>query len=75
MEDQTKRHDELQVRDSFVVSVLISQFITAQKIIFSVKDFFIICDQIRRKLWTWSHLLKKSLIEKVIFCTVQVQIG
>ena len=37
---------------------------------FSIKDFFIKCDQIRRKLRIWSHLLKKSLIESFIFCAV-----
>ena len=30
---------------------------TAQKMKFSIKDFFSKCDQI---LWIWSHLLKKS---------------
>ena len=34
--------------------------ITAQKMKFSIKDFFSKCDQIRRKLRIWSHLLKKS---------------
>ena len=29
------------------------------------------CDQIRRKLRIWSHLLKKSLMENFIFYTVQ----
>ena len=37
--------------------------ITAQKMKFSIKDFFNKCDQIRRKLRIWSHLLKKSLME------------
>ena len=41
---------------------------TVQKLKFSVKDFFSKCDQIRRKLWIWSHLLKKSLMEDLIFC-------
>ena len=36
---------------------------------FSIKDFFSKCDQIRRKLRIWSHLLKKSLMENFIFCT------
>ena len=35
---------------------------------FSIKDFFSKCDQIRKKLQFWSHLLKKSLMENVIFC-------
>ena len=33
---------------------------TAQKMKFSTKGFFGKCDQIRRKLRIWSHLLKKS---------------
>ena len=40
------------------------------KLKFSVKDLFSKCDQIRRKLWIWSHLLKKSLMENFIFCAV-----
>ena len=39
---------------------------------FSIKDFFSKCDQIRRKLWIWSHLVKKLLLEKFIFCEVDV---
>ena len=37
---------------------------TAQKMKFSIKDFFSKYDQIR-KLRIWSHLLKKSLQNKV----------
>ena len=37
---------------------------------FSIKGFFSKCDQIRRKLPIWSHLLKKSLMENLIFCAV-----
>ena len=33
-------------------------------------SFFSKCDQIRRKLWIWSYLLKKSLTENFIFCAV-----
>ena len=43
---------------------------TGQKMKFSVKDFFSKCDQIRRKLQIWSHLLKKSLLKNFIFCAV-----
>ena len=43
---------------------------TAQKMKLSIKDFFSQCDQIRRKLRIWSHLLKKSLMENFIFCAV-----
>ena len=40
---------------------------TAQKMKFSIKDFFSKCDQIHRKLRIWSYLLKKSLMENFIF--------
>ena len=30
------------------------------------------CDQIRRNLRIWSHLLKKSLMKNFIFCAVIV---
>ena len=43
---------------------------TTQKLKFSIKDFFSKCDQIRRKLRILSHLLKKSLIENIVFCAV-----
>ena len=39
---------------------------------FSIKYFFRKCDQFRRKLRIWSHLLKKSLIENFIFCAVTI---
>ena len=44
---------------------------TAQKMKFSVKDFFGKCDQIRKKLRIWSQLLKKLLMENFIFCAVK----
>ena len=37
---------------------------------FSIKDFFSKCDQIRRKLRIWSHLLKKFLMENFISLAV-----
>ena len=46
------------------------KILTAQKMKFSIKDFFSKCDQIRRKLRIWSHWLKKSLMENFIFCVV-----
>ena len=45
-------------------------YVTAQKMKFSIKDFFSKCYQIRSFLRIWSHLLKKSLIENFIFCAV-----
>ena len=43
---------------------------TAQKMKFSVMDFFCKCDQICSFLWVWSHLLKKSLMENSISSAV-----
>ena len=43
---------------------------TAQKMKFSIKDFFSKCDQVNRKLRIWSQLLKKSLIENFVFRAV-----
>ena len=37
---------------------------------FSIKDFFSKCDKIHKKLWIWSHLLKKSLMKNFIFSAV-----
>ena len=42
-------------------------FPTAQKMKFSIKDFFSKCDQIRSLLRIRSHLMKKSLMENFIF--------
>ena len=40
------------------------------KNMFSIKDFFSKCDQIRSFLRIWSNLLKRSLMENFIFCAV-----
>ena len=48
---------------------------TAQKMKFSINDFFSKCDQIRSFLRIWSHLLKKYLMENFIFCAVRVFIN
>ena len=45
-------------------------FVHCTKMKFFIKDFFSKCDQIRRFLRIWSHLLKKSLMENFIFCAV-----
>ena len=42
---------------------------------FSIKDIFRKCDQIRRKLQIWSHLLKKSLMKNFIFSAVISELG
>ena len=48
--------------------------VTAQKMKFSIYDFFSKCDQISSFLWISSHLLKKSLMENFIFCTASTMI-
>ena len=45
------------------------------KLKFSIKDFFSKCDQIHSFLRVWSHLMKKSLMENFIFCTVKTLIN
>ena len=51
-----------------VRDLIVQDMTTTQKMKFFVKDFLSKCDQIHRKLWIWSHLLKKSLMEDFIFC-------
>ena len=41
-----------------------------KKMKFFIKDFFSKWDQICRKLWICSNLLKKFLMENFIFCAV-----
>ena len=43
---------------------------TAQKMKFSIKDFFNKCNQICIFLRIWPHLLEKSLMENFIFCAL-----
>ena len=52
------------------VPLLFYDCYNAQKMKFSIKDFFSKCDQICRKLRIWSHLLKKFWMENFIFCAV-----
>ena len=54
---------------SLTMTILI---ITAQKMKFSIQNFFCKRDRSRRKLRSWSHLLKKSLMENFIICAVNV---
>ena len=57
----------------FSLFCCISTLDTAQKMKFSIKDLFSKCDQIRRFLWIWSHLLKKSLMENFILCAMRIK--
>ena len=42
----------------------------AQKMKYSIKNFFSKYEQIRRKLRICSHLLKKFVMENFIFCAI-----
>ena len=64
----------LPLQNAIAQQVEVSRPITAQQMKFPIKDFFSKCDQIRRKLRIWSHLLKKYLMENLIFCAVHVDI-
>ena len=56
---------------SLAINVDMKQRYTVhKKMIFSIKDFVKKCDQVRKKLRIWSHLLKKSWMENFIFCAV-----
>ena len=48
---------------------------TAQKMKFSIKNFFSKCDQIRSFLQIWSHSLKKSLMENFVSCAVIIRLS
>ena len=54
----------------FFKNLWIDKTYAAQKMKFSIKDFFSKCDQMRRNLPIWSHLQKKSIMEYFIFCAV-----
>ena len=54
------------------VKLMTTSNITGQKVKLSIKDFFKKCDQIRKKMRIWSHLLKKSLMGNFINCAVYI---
>ena len=64
----------VQTNQNFVLkcipSVLIRVLFTAQKMKFYIKDFFSECHRIHSFLRIWPHLLRKSLMENLIFCAV-----
>ena len=57
-----------------IIASMIYWMDAAQKLKFSIKDFFSKCDQIHSKLQIWSRLLEKSLMENFIFCAVEILI-
>ena len=61
---------DLSFKTNFVEKQPLKYNITAQKMKFSIKNFFSKCDQIRSFLRICSPLLKNSLMENFIFCAV-----
>ena len=61
-----------QILSSFAWLLCLHQniFWLHKKMKFSITDLFSKCDQISRKLRSWSHLLKKSLVENIFLCSV-----
>ena len=57
------------LKEKMQIQSISPSFIEVSK--FFIKDFSSKCDQIRRFLRIWLHLLKKSLMEKFIFCAVE----
>ena len=51
-----------------IVECLVGTCLLHKKWSFPLRIFFSKCDQIRRKVRIFSHLLKKSLMENLIFC-------
>ena len=49
--------------------------IHCSKMKFPIQDLSSKCDQILKKLWIWSHLLKTFLMKKFIFCAVTIRDG
>ena len=59
---------KIQFRINISVKVMLCCVInTTQQMKFSITDFLSKCDQIPSFLRIWSHLLKKSLMENIIF--------
>ena len=57
-----------------VEDIKYDEWITAQKMKFSITDFSSICVQIRSFLRIWSHLLTKSVIGNFIFSVVDKEL-
>ena len=68
--DKGLRHERVKVLYKIEKVLCGATASTAQKMKVSIKDFSSKCDQMRRKLRIWSHLLKKSLMKNFIFCAV-----
>ena len=57
-------------KSKYILNCTIHSTKNAVFCVVTIKDFFGKYDQIRSFLRIWSHLLKKSLMENLIFCAV-----
>ena len=55
------------IAETEVKKLLFTGVFFTQKMQFSMEDFLSKCHKIRKKLQIWSHLLKKSIMENLIF--------
>ena len=65
----SKYFGRYQCFQQFIVPMLARNIALETK--FSIKGFLSKCGQIRSFLRIWSHLLKKSLMESIIFCAMK----
>ena len=56
----------------FILNIIVIINFQCTKMKFSIKYIFSKCDQIRKKLRIWLHLLKMYLMENFIFCAAFV---
>ena len=70
----TQKQEAIYYWKWLILKKLFLRFDTAQKMKFSIKNFFSKCGQIRSFFRIWSHLLKKSLIENFILCSVSFKL-
>ena len=61
------------ILEKTIYNMLERTICTAQKMKLSINDFLSKCGQIRSYLGSWSHLLKKLLIENFIFSALMDQ--
>ena len=66
---------EILLRSSYSLSPPGQLLPSAQKMKFSIKDFFCKYDHIHSFLWIWSHLLMKSLMETSVFVQCRLDLN
>ena len=67
--EKTKEIPYFLLKAIFIYYLNYEAYDTAQKMKFSIKNYFSKCDPIHSFLRIWSYLLKKSSMENLTFCT------